>query len=583
MTDPPHVSQMWALTKPTARGRRGLVVAQAHDAAAGGLAILEAGGNAADAAVATAFALAAAEPWNSGLGGIGFALVQAAGESRASVVDFGPVAPAGLDPAAFRLTGRAGGGDLFGWPEVAGDLNIHGPLSVCVPSAVAGYAALHARWGRLPWRAVLEPAIHLARAGLPYDWYAALRVLQSAALLRQYPETARLYMPGGLPRPALLPPARIVLGELPATLERLAHAGAADFHSGDIGSAMVTDLAARGGVLTRADLLACLPRITPAAELPWRYGVVQAAGAQSAGPALFAVLEEMEAVPTGEAPDGPWYAAMAAALRRAQAARLGSEGSTTHLCVVDAEGGMVSMTTTLLSVFGSRLVLPQTGVLMNNGVMWFDPRPGRRNSIRPVTNMCPVLLRQGDTPALAVGASGGRRILPAVAQILTFITDFAMDPGEAAMRPRIDVSDPEAITADARMDPAMIAAIARSGPVAVAEALVAPGMFAAPGAIASYADGTRAGAADIASPWSAALAQSGEALARDPTSAAPPVGPSAVGASAGGEPGVGEPGVGEVGVGERAVSAGGAPADTPSDPRWSPAPSPPPDPAADGA
>ena len=547
MTDLPHVTQTWTLQKPAARGRAGMVVAQAHDAASCGLAILEAGGNAVDAAVATAFALAAAEPWNSGLGGIGFALVQMSGEPRASVVDFGPVSPRALDPIDFPLTGRPGGGDLFGWPEVAGEANVHGPLSVCVPSAVAGYATLHARWGRLPWRDVVAPAAALARAGLAYDWYVALRVLQSAATLRHYPETARLYVPGGMPRPALMPPARLVLGELPATLERIALAGAADFYAGDLASAIVTDLASRGGVLTRADLAACQPTIEAAAELPWRYGVLQAAGAQTAGPALFAVLEEMEAAAHGDAPDGAWYAAMATALRRAQAARLGSDGSTSHLCAVDAAGGMVSLTTTLLSSFGSRMVLPQTGVLMNNGVMWFDPRPGRPNGIaggaRPLTNMCPVLLRQGGAPALAIGASGGRRILPSVAQLLTFVTDFAMNPAEAATCPRIDVSDPDAITADSRMSAAILAALSEAGALATAEAVVSPGLFAAPCVIASYADGTRVGAADIASPWSAALAQSGGGWL------AP-------------------------------LNAIEAPADTPSDRHSSPEPSPPPDPAA---
>ncbi len=78
-------------------------------------------------------------------------------------------------------------------------------------------------------------------------------------------------------------------------------------------------------------------------------------------------------------------------------------------------------------------------------------------------------------PALAIGASGGRRILPAVAQLLTFVTDFAMDPAEAATCPRIDVSDPDAITADSRMSAAILAALAEAGPVATAEAVVSPG------------------------------------------------------------------------------------------------------------
>ena len=148
-TPAPHITQNWQLTKPAASGRRGMVVAQAKSAAEAGVAVLDAGGNAIDAALATALALATVEPWNSGLGGIGHALVHRAGEARADTVDFGPTAPLGLDPSRFKLTGRIAS-DLFGWPEVEGDTNIHGPLSFVVPSAIAGYAEMHARWGKLP-------------------------------------------------------------------------------------------------------------------------------------------------------------------------------------------------------------------------------------------------------------------------------------------------------------------------------------------------------------------------------------------------------------------------------------------------
>src|SRR5512134_2756682 len=114
-TPAPHLTQNWQLEKPAASGKRGMVVAQGKSAAEAGVAVLEAGGNAIDAAVATALALAAVEPWNSGLGGIGQALVHRAGEARAEVVDFGPTAPGRLDAARFKLTGTVAG-DLFGWP-----------------------------------------------------------------------------------------------------------------------------------------------------------------------------------------------------------------------------------------------------------------------------------------------------------------------------------------------------------------------------------------------------------------------------------------------------------------------------------
>src|SRR5918995_2352223 len=220
---PPHRTQNWHVRKPSARGRGGMVVSQVGTAAEAGVLMLDAGGTAADAAVATAFALAALEPWNSGLGGIGFAQVAApGGGGSGETFDFGPVAPAALDPGAFPLTGQTKQ-DLFAWPEVEGDRNIHGPLSFVVPSAVAGYALLHERHGRLPLRDVLAPAIALARRGLPADWYTTLKVASSAAVLRLYPESARIYLPNGLPPvvPYQGTPGFFTLGNLPATLERL--------------------------------------------------------------------------------------------------------------------------------------------------------------------------------------------------------------------------------------------------------------------------------------------------------------------------------------------------------------------------
>src|SRR5688572_23307194 len=124
-----HRVQNWRVEKPVARSKGGIVASQNRVAAEAGAKILAAGGNAVDAAVATGFALAAIEPWNSGLGGVGFMLVGLAKKGRVSVVDFGPLSPGGLDPAAYPLTG---GGqttrDLFTWPAVKEDRNVHGPL-----------------------------------------------------------------------------------------------------------------------------------------------------------------------------------------------------------------------------------------------------------------------------------------------------------------------------------------------------------------------------------------------------------------------------------------------------------------------
>src|SRR5438552_16545941 len=131
--------QNWVVRKPAAVSRGGIVAAQNGVAAGVGAEVPAAGGSAVDAVVATAFALSVREPWNSGLGGIGFMVVHPPGATRAEVVDFGPIAPRGLDPSAYKLTGETTS-DLFTWPSVEGDRNVHGPLAVAVPSAIRGYA-----------------------------------------------------------------------------------------------------------------------------------------------------------------------------------------------------------------------------------------------------------------------------------------------------------------------------------------------------------------------------------------------------------------------------------------------------------
>lgn len=519
---PSHLTQNWRITKPAAYGRKGLVVAQAKTAAQAGAAILDAGGNAVDAAVATALALAAVEPWNSGLGGIGFAVVHRAGQPAAEVVDFGPVAPAALDAARFRLTGRMKQ-DLFPWPGVEGDVNVHGPLSFAIPSAPSGYKFLHMSWGRLPFAEIIAPAIALARRGLPQDWLTTLKIANAAAVLRRYPESARIYLPDGLPPvpPYQGTPGFMLLGRLADTLEQLQRAGLDDFYRGEVAASIAADLRDMGAALCAEDLAACEARAMPAMEVPWRGRVLQLSGGLTAAPTLARVLGAMEGVRYPGAPDAAWFRTLARAMRQAYAERLSGLGDaaleppetcTTHLSAIDAQGTMVSLTSTLLSSMGSRVVLPRSGVLMNNGVMWFDPRPGRANSIgprrRPLTNMLPVILKDGHRPVIAAGASGGRRIMAAVFQLLTFVADFGMDLEIAAHHPRIDVSGPDGASVDQRLGPDISAALAGDGPVQTVEHTTLPINFACPNLIIRRDNGSRGGISDALSPWSAAVAQS---------------------------------------------------------------------------
>src|ERR1700730_18308133 len=193
-----HLTHNWHIRKPPVSSEGGVIASQSGTSARVGAEMLKAGGSAVDAVVATAFALAAVEPWTSGLGGIGFRVGHQAGADRADIVDFGPVAPHGLDPAAFPLTGEMRT-ELFTWPQVVGDRNMHGPLSFAIPSAVRGYALAVERFGRLPWRELIQPAIGLARAGPPVEWFTTGKVAGAAADLRRYEESRRVWLPDGLP------------------------------------------------------------------------------------------------------------------------------------------------------------------------------------------------------------------------------------------------------------------------------------------------------------------------------------------------------------------------------------------------
>ena len=517
-----HTTQNWQLTKPSATGRRGIVVSQARPAAEAGVAILEAGGNAIDAAVGTALALASQEPWNSGIGGIGFCVVHRAGQASAEVVDFGPVAPRHTRPDQYKLTGRMTT-DLFAWAEVEDDANIHGPMSVAIPSSVAGYHKLHSTWGKLPLAEVMAPAVALAKRGLPLDWYTTLKIAMSAAVLAKYPESARVYLRNGLPPvpPYQGTPGFFTQGNLAATLEHLQRAGLRDYYEGDVARALVEDFATVGSHIDATDLTNCQARIVPAVEVPWRNGnVLQLATGLTAAPTLMRVLERMADAQWGAAPDAAWFTTLARVMKDAYAERLtglgeadrnAAETCTTHLTVCDAEGTMVAMTTTLMSSMGSRVLMPKTGVLLNNGMMWFDPRPGQANSVapgkRPLCNMCPIVMKHDGAPVAAIGASGGRRIMASVFQVLSFHADFGMTVEAAAHHPRIDVSSADDVTADRRLSADILAALAAAGPIEIVEATSVPINFACPNIIVQDADGGRIGISDVASPWSAAVAQ----------------------------------------------------------------------------
>ncbi|MFO7663643.1 MAG: gamma-glutamyltransferase, partial [Chloroflexota bacterium] len=149
------------LAKHAVHGKRGVVAAQNRKAAVVGAEILAAGGDAVDAAIATSMALAATEPWMSGLGGGATMLVYRADTGQTHAIDGGMVAPQALDPKAYPMTGETAG-DLFGWPQVQDDRNLKGPMAFAVPGGLAALGLAHETFGRVPLAELLAPAERLA-------------------------------------------------------------------------------------------------------------------------------------------------------------------------------------------------------------------------------------------------------------------------------------------------------------------------------------------------------------------------------------------------------------------------------------
>ena len=163
-----NLSRQLRYAKEPVRSRGGAVAAQNQKAADVGASVLAAGGNAADAAIATAMALAALEPWMSGLGGIGFMMVWDAKKKRAHTVDFGAISARALDPADYPLTGRTGA-DLFGWPEVFENRNVLGYPAIAVPGQPDGMRLAHEMFATKKWAELLAPAVAQTKKGIEAD------------------------------------------------------------------------------------------------------------------------------------------------------------------------------------------------------------------------------------------------------------------------------------------------------------------------------------------------------------------------------------------------------------------------------
>jgi gamma-glutamyltranspeptidase/glutathione hydrolase len=468
------------------RARNGMVVSQNAIASQVGMEVMLAGGNAVDAAVATAFALAVVHPTAGNIGGGGFLLLRPA-QGTAAVYDFREQAPAAATPTMFLKDGK-----------YSSEFHHDSPLAVGVPGTVAGLAMAWTDNGRMPWKGLLQPAISLAREGFMVSDGLARSLREVLPEMKRYPASLAQFSRQGVPYEmgdVLQQP------DLAKTLERIAEKGARGFYDGETAELIEKEMKARGGLITREDLRRYTIYRRPPLRGTYRGAEIFTVPPPSAGGvALLQCLNVLEGfdVPAMGPNSSLFVHTVSEALRRAFADRarfLGDPESakdmpverlvskehaaalrktiradrasvsspasfewpaesteTTHFSVVDADRNVVALTTTLEAGYGSKIVVPGAGFLLNNEMGDFNAGPGLTDASglvgtepnlagpgkRMLSSMTPTIVVREGRPYLVTGSLGGRTIPSTVLLTVLNVLDFGMNPQEAVDAPRFN-------------------------------------------------------------------------------------------------------------------------------------------------
>lgn len=525
----PNISRKRTVRKPSARSAGGIVVTQNRMASEAGARVLKAGGHAVDAAAAASFAIGVVEPWMNGIGGVGAMLVYEAKSGKIRAFDGGGRSPRSLKPSDYELTDEPDAGNMFGWPMVKGNINTVGPKAVIAPTQPALLALAHKHYGTMRWRDLVAPAVKMAEDGLAVDWHTAMNITSALKDLQKDPGARERFLQNGLPPYVAVsmdprPMVRLPSARLARTLQAIATDGAGVLYKGALAKSIADDVRAMGGYLSEEDLAAVAPPEREPLTIPYFDRTIHVLPELNGGPTLavaFRELVKLRKKPEGKSdaePDAETFLAYVAAMQAGWKHRfkvMGDAGektaptSTTHISVVDRDGNMVTLTQTLLTLFGSRIVLPQSGILMNNGINWFDPTPGGPNSIAPdaraLANYVPAIMTGGDA-TIAIGGCGGRKIMPAVFQLLAMSVDFGFDLEEAFHQPRVDISNVAPIVVDRRLPQDVIEALTNAHTAVIGEPMEYPSNFTIAGAV-RRAHGRNEGATEPYHPWSEAVAE----------------------------------------------------------------------------
>lgn len=469
-------------------GRHGMVATEQELASNIGLNVLKAGGNAVDAAVAIGFALAVALPNAGNVGGGGFMMVYDAKTTKAVAVDFREMAPAAASRNMYvdATTGK-----------VIDGKSLYTHYAIGVPGTVAGLAHALQKWGSMPLARVMQPSIELADKGYPVSETLAKVLRQETRNMGKWEATKAIFWKNGAP---MKPGDLLVQKDLAHSLRLIARDGAKAFYEGEIAHKIAADMAKSGNAMTLQDLRNYkVVEREPVRGTYRGYEVVTMPPPSSGGAHLVQILNIMERWPikdwghnsaqtvhhVAEAmklayadrseylgdPDfvkiplagltSKKYADELAAQISPDRARSAKEikpgkpqpyesNQTTHFSVVDKAGNMVAVTYTLNTNFGSGIVAPGTGIMLNNEMDDFSAKPGVPNAYgliggdanavaagkRPLSSMTPTFVLKDGKPWLATGSPGGARIITTVLQQIVNGIDFGMNPAEAASQLR---------------------------------------------------------------------------------------------------------------------------------------------------
>ena len=486
-----------AASRAPAYSRNGMVVASQADATRAGVEMLEAGGNAIDAAVASAFAVGVTQPFSTGLGGGAFILIRLA-DGEVVAIDGRETAPGAADR------------DMYVRPGVAEDASLYGALAVGTPGMLAGLALALERYGTMTLAEVMAPAIRLARDGFAISSYhIGMMDWKRPRIEGRFPETMRIhYPPDGL---VLEPGWRLIQLDLAHTLTQIAERGPDAFYGGKIAEAIVARVQEGGGLITLEDLSTYTPKVREAVHGSYRgYEIYSFPPPSSGGVALIETLNILEGidlasygpgssasihriveamkfafadrathlgdadfveVPVARLTSKDYAANLRARInppwwrrapwhwgRRERALTLEGPGlpqndsGTAHLSTTDAAGNAVSITGTVNTLYGSGITVPGTGIVLNNEMDDFAKAPYQpnlwglidtlgRNAVapykRPLSSMTPTIVTRHGRTVFVTGSPGGPRIISTVLLTIINFLDYGMDVQQAVSAPRV--------------------------------------------------------------------------------------------------------------------------------------------------